>query len=110
MHVHVVVGVLPQGYIHTINGYHGVIKYDYPFFRTMMTSDAWRQAKDKIHSRHGDEIKITEADNESHLQIFVAYSPHHFNTPEAVYSLEEWISNLMHKARAQSRLVPPDQC
>ena len=111
--VHVMMGIMPSHYPHTVNYYHGLVTHRSPFvehFGTMMTRQKLREFKQAISDRHGDTVQIREIHDTDHINLTMAYSPSYFHDENAVYALVEKIRNLARNLHRQSDLVPPERC
>ncbi len=88
-HIHTVVKMSPQQYVHTSSCHHNVLRLDEPTFRTMLTRTELRDFKQQLRSKHGSEVVVRHRWRPDHQRVYITYSPHAFSGSDLRTELEQ---------------------
>lgn len=101
-HIHTVVKLLPQHYLHMESCHRLVVRHRHPVLRTMLTKDEFKDFKKEVRSRYGSIVTLRHGWRPRSRHITIAYAPDRFQTENTLTEFEETLYHLLMRGCVRS--------
>lgn len=101
-HVHTVVKLSPQSYLHTESCHQIVVRHAQPVLRTMLTKGEFKDFKKEVRAKYGDAVTLRHGWRLRSRHVTIAYAPDRFKAENTLRELEEALYFLLMRGCARS--------